>query len=683
MDAISGPVTVTPTINLDEITSEKVIKDPTFLYGKVSKRTLMSLLTELPENGYALNTSLRERLLKPVCSHLEINRKATRSYFDPNGSEPDEPDAPTLEQRWLMKSAVYDQPGIGIGIGIGSQVKAIAESMRSTGDTLTLPDIKKIPVNTPFAIYNKNNNKPITVLGEQSSDSLSMTLKANHGAIIQTTRKGNSLQWETLSNYESKTRNSPANPILVEIPTKEEKLERKKIKDSGKSKEHLYKGEPFLTPAMVQELAAEATALPKPDFYKHKTTTIDPFQKLLTGKTEKILDNGKRVVTTNLIVQSSSCEHMIHLRLIRDDSNNIFIYMHETLEPGSEIALNINDGVMDAVAELYSNYNIYLLRPGFQLQKDSSCCSQFALESMLAFHETSDLDEWIMKTAKDADALVHLPTVRRRNKAEPGSLIKDDKFYIPADKMHVQLLKSNQNIALLPDNTRAYKLPAGTDKAEVKPYNAENITDAQLDTVVDNETGQTLREHYQKHTVSVPDENNAGQTSDINLFATGLRYRNILKWDKLQKEKTQQAGIKRKTVPVSVSAKTQKQKLSPYNESLKHLREVLAAEPELPKDKLLTMAAQTITEKAVALDEKEKQISQLQTLSKTKEEEWQRKFDVRVLEASKVEQQLKDMSVRAEQQGKEIAYLNKRVAELTREVDQKNSVLAKIHDLSR
>ncbi|UYM16529.1 coiled-coil domain-containing protein [Endozoicomonas euniceicola] len=684
MDVRSGSsATAAHGIRHNEITSDKVIESPSCLYGKISKKTVISQLTKLPEYGYVLETSLRDRLLEPVWRHLEVNRKAVWSEFDPDGSDPNEPDEPTLEQRWLMKGAVYDQSHSDIGISC--QKKAVTESMSCKEGSLILPDIDKIPVNTPFAIYNKSNEKPITVLGKQSSNSLSMTLKPDDGTIIQAIKKKNSpIQWETVSNYQSKTRNSPANPILVEIPTKEEKIERKKLKDSGKSKEHPYKGEPFLTPTMVQDLAAEATALPKPDFYKHKTTSPDPFQKLLTGKTEKkILDNGKRVVTTNLIVQSSSCEHMIHLRLIRDDGNNIFIYMHETLGPDNEIALNINDGVMSAIAGLYGNYNIYLLKPGFQLQKDASCCSQFALESMLTFHETSDLDEWIIKTAKDADALIHLPTGRRKDKEASEPQIKDDKFYISADKMHVQLLKSNQNRDLLRGNKKTHKLPTGTDKAEGKPYIAEEITDAQLDTVVDNETGQTLREHYQKHTVSVPDENNAGRLSDINLFATGLRYKNILKWEKLHKEKIHQARIKRKTESVSTREKTKKHKPSTYNESLNHLREVLAAKPELPKDKLLTMAAQTITEKSEALDEKEKQISQLQTLSKTKEEEWQRKFDVRVLEASRVEQKFKDMSARAEQQRKEIADLNKRVAELTLEVNQKNSVLKKIHELSR
>ena len=684
MDAASGSATVTRAINSTEINRDEVIKKPWCLYRNVSKKTLISHLTKLSEPGYVLDASLRERLLKPVWRHLEVIRQAVWSDFDPDGPDldkPDDPDDPTLELRELMKSAVYDKSDSSIAISC--QTKGVSELIRCKNKTVILPDIEEIPVNTPFAIYNKNNTYPFVLTGKQSSGLQPMPLKANHGMIIQVIKKKNSRKWETLSSYESKSKNSPVNPILIEIPTREEKLEKKKIKLTGKSSKQSYKGEPFLTTPMIQDLAAEATGLPKPDFYKHKKTTTDPFNKLLTDKGDKTLDNGKKVVTANLLVQSTSCEHIIHMRLIRDDDDNIFIYMHETLKPDDPVALNISDDVMNAIADVYSRYNIYLLKPGFQLQKDSSSCSQFALESIIAFSETPDLDEWLIKTAKDANAFISLPKRKRREKADPASLIKDDKFYITADQMHVQLLKSNQNKALLPDSTEIPESSAGADQTKVKQRKVEKLTDTQLDTVIDKETGQTLRKHYQKHTVPVPDEDNPGQTSDVNLFALGSRYQNILKWEDLQQKKTDPETIKRKAKPVNTGGKTKKQKTSPFNDSLQHLRNTLAVGPEIPQDKLLNMAARNITEKTEALNKKKERISQLQTQSEAKEEEWHRKFNIMALEASKMEQQLKGMSARTEQQQRKITDLNNSVAELTRKLDQKTDALAKIHELSR
>ncbi|WP_354008945.1 hypothetical protein [Endozoicomonas lisbonensis] len=657
----------------------------------VSKKTLISHLTKLPESGYVLEASLRDRLLEPVWHHLIVNRQAVWSDFEPDGPElnkPDDPDDPALELRELMKLAVYDESDSSIAISCPK--KGVSESIRCGDKNVILPDIDKIPVNTPFAIYNKSNTKTFVLTDKQSSGSLSLPLKPNHGTITQVIKKGNSLKWETLSSYDSESRNCPVNPILIEIPTKEEKLEKKRLKLAGKSIRQTYKGEPFLTTPMIEDLAADATGLPKPGFYKKNKTTDDPFKKLLTSKNEKTLDNDTKVVTANLLVQSSSCEHIIHLRLIRDDSNNIFIYMHETLDPDNLVALNISDDVMNAIADIYSSYNLYLLKPGFPLQKDSSGCSQFALESIIAFHETPGLDEWIIKTAKDANALVPKIKKKRGEKSDPASLIKDDRFYIPADKMDVQLLKSNQNKALLPDSLGVPESPAD-NKPEVELRKVQEVqevkkvqklNDTQLDTEIDKETGQTLRQHYLKHIVSVPDEDNPGKTSNVNLFALGSRYQNIFKWKYLPRKQACPEIIKRKAEPMNTGRKTKKQKPNPFKDSIQHLRDTLAVGPEIPQDKLLKMAARNITEKKEALSNQEKQISQLQTQSEAKEKEWHKKFDVMALDASKVKQQLKDLNAKTEQQKQKITNLNNRVAELTRELGQKNDALAKIHELS-
>ncbi|MCW7552032.1 hypothetical protein NX722_05120 [Endozoicomonas gorgoniicola] len=617
MDAASGSAAVTRANISTEINRKEVIKNPCCLYRMVSKKTLISHLTKLPEPGYVLNRHVRDRLLDKAWFHLEVFRPTVSSNFDPDGPEPtkpNDPDDPTLELRELMKSAVYDKSDSSIGISC--QTKGVSKLISCVNKTVILPDPEEMPVNTPIAIYNKDATYPFVLTGKQSSDLQPMPLKANCGTIIHVIENKNSRKWETLSSYESKSRKSPVNPILIEIPTKEEKLEKKKLKLAGKSCKKTYKGEPFLTTPMVEDLAAEATGLSKPDFYKHKKTTTDPFKKILTDKGEKTLDNGKKVVTTNLLVQSTSCEHIIHVRLIRDDDNNIFIYMHETLKPDDPVALNISDDVMNAVADMYYSYNLYLLKPGFELQKDSSGCSQLALESIIAFNETPDLDEWVIKTAKDAGALISQPKRKRREKADPASLIKDDKFYITADQMHAQLLKSNQNKALLPDSTEIPRSSAHAGQTKSKQRKADKLTDTQLDTVIDKKTGQTLRKHYQKHTVSVPDEDNPGQTSDVNLFALGSRYQNILKWEDLQQKKNHLETTKRKAKPVNTGEKTKKQKPNPLNDSLQHLRDALAVGPEISQDKLMNMAARNITEKTEALDKKEQQISQLQTQSK-------------------------------------------------------------------
>ena len=684
MDAASGSAAVTRAIISTEINRKEVIKNPCCLYRMVSKKTLISHLTKLPEPGYVLNGRLRDRLLETVWCNLEVSRQAVSSNFDPDGPElnkPDDPDDPTLELRELMKSAVYDKSDSSIGISC--QTKGVSELISCVDKTVILPDPEEMPVNTPLAIYNKNTTYPFVLTGKRSSGLQPMPLKANFGTIIHVIENKNSRKWETLSSYESKSRNSPVNPILIEIPTREEKLEKKKLKLTGKSSKKTYKGEPFLTTPMVEDLAAEATGLSKPDFYKHKKTTTDPFKKILTGKGEKTLDNGKKVVTTNLLVQSTSCEHIIHVRLIRDDDNNIFIYMHETLKPGDPVALSISDDVMNAIADMYCSYNLYLLKPGFELQKDSSGCSQFALESIIAFNETPGLDEWVIKTAKDADALISQRKRKRGEKADPASLIKDDRFYITADQMHVQLLKSNQNKALLPDSTEIPKSSADADQAESKQRKVDKLTDTQLDTVIDKKTGQTLRKHYQKHTVSVPDEDNPGQTSDVNLFALGSRYQNILKWEDLQQKKNRLETTKRKAKPVNTGEKTKKQKPNPLNDSLQHLRDALAVGPEISQDKLMNMAARNITEKTEALNKKEKQISQLQTQSEAKEEQWHRQFNIMALKTSQMEQKLKGIIASTEQQQRKITDLNNRVAKLTRKLEQKTDALAKIHELSR
>ena len=325
---------------------------------------------------------------------------------------------------------------------------------------------------------------------------------------------------------------------------------------------------------MVQDLAKSIPGITKPDFCQYDEWADKYFTKLLINKSANAI---------TVLMPSTMTEHVVAVRLILKD-NCVFVYIHEPLGADDPIAHGIEDRIIEIVRRIYGDYDIYLLKPGYTLQKDVSCCTQFALELIQNLHEFKDIDGWIIDTALDAKALIHKAPVQRASRRSGGGTDTElstrgadgQKFCVPVDKAHVQLLKGNQNKDLLPDTINA-------QAAGQSPSHSTKITLKQMEEFIDPpENTITLEQHYKKHTRSVSGKESGDTSSDVNLFATGTRYQNLMQWSDLNDRKITAAAMAQNPTknPLTIAAAStlptdntsKKESISPVSSGVGHKR---------------------------------------------------------------------------------------------------------------
>ena len=508
-----------------EITAARVVADPTCLYKAVRKIEGKSVLNGLPYDTYAVAPSIRDRLIT-YDLRTALNIRHQRSFSHIQLPKVDDDTTQALEQVidkdiiQALKNVVDEEAGTPLfkdmDILALCSDNDLVSRIGTTPKKITVPEASQYKEGTLLTLYNNTEGHPIHVHYEGHKPSL----RAGCAMVLKVV-KNDSVDnvWSESAKYETKLKTDHTNPLLI---------------DHMRAKQNSCRGEYFIPPQMIKkqiEAACQDEAA-SPATCEYDTRMTDAFCQLFTKK-------GNRA--QNLLISSTSSEHAVAVRVIpRKDENTgekkIFIYIHETLKPGDKVVQVVEERILKTALSAYRGHSIYVVKPDFQMQMDSSCCSLFALQAFLVFEQDSELDEKIIelaeareneKTSKTVCINGHagLPgTTRRSHKQKEKNIgyLEDESHYLSVTEMPAKLLMCNQNKGLF----------EGKDGEKNK---------GKLDESVDT-SGTTLREHFERHEYEVECLVGTKSTSRVNLYATGLRYQSLLREQAL-KEKTSEPVI--------------------------------------------------------------------------------------------------------------------------------------------
>ena len=415
-----------PLVNSEEVvTTAKVLKEPECLWKHIeSFKGALSQLDDLPYSTYRLSPSIRDRLIMPeLQSALRVKRKQNFNEF----SHP-----LNLEGRSLM----------------GEVVKKASDSDSTlhfqadgfTAENYFALDKGKWLLKTPepalkdkqLAIY--CSGKPAVNINVEGGKG--KHIKAGQGIVFVAQEVDGKVSWSVVSDYGERMTSKETNPVLVDID-----------ETTAKNRNWSCKGEFFLTPQGIQDLIKSKYGQSHvPLLCHYKMRDGDNFRTVLTGE-------GAR----NFLVPSETCEHTVVVRIVPDYDGSILVYIHETLGPDHAGGEALELRVIAAAQSAFVGHPIYLLKPGFTLQKDASCCTQFAYEAISAFasQKEGEMDSWLMSQAMDKDACIN-PEAKKgkgtgrslRGKGEQPKAVdtrKDERFRVAATENMRMLWASSQD----------------------------------------------------------------------------------------------------------------------------------------------------------------------------------------------------------------------------------------------
>lgn len=511
----------------EAVTSEAVIKNPACLYPYIRKVEGVAILNGLIYPTYALAPAIRDRLI------TETTRQELRVIHQRCFSQM----ACDTDRRELVESlqAVVDDDEADVGTALYDDMNIVADSsspllidqLNITGKRIELPNADNYEEKTHLTLYNNTFGDQVTVC----FGSHKPTLKAGCGLVLEARlNSDDTMQWFRAILYNSSQKKDNTNPLLLDLPQR----------GSGSCR-----GEFFIPPHMIKTLFERNV-----DFRKAASPEVCVCGPAMNNAFSQVFLKTK-LQPLNLLITSTSSEHTTFVRVIPGESlrreqdgmeaadKKMFVYIHETMAPGDKVVSTTEEQILKHILGIYSNYSIYVVKPDFQMQKDSSCCSLFAIHALESFEQDETIDETIAELAEKQDACInqHAGLYGRRHRTrkdlEKAEYLTDQKYFIKLEDMPVRLLLCNQNKQLFNESEEGH-----TDK---------------LDTPVDA-GGTTLREHFKNHQYDVPslipvstqqEQDTPDQsgpslpepvlpTSTTNLYATGLRYQQLLRWQAMK-----------------------------------------------------------------------------------------------------------------------------------------------------
>ena len=451
------------------------------------------MLTQLPTSIYALGSSVRERLVgSELLQEFNERHRYSRSRF-------------TLDAesfRYIMKEAVSCSPMNAQDnvLGVCNALYNSEISYSESRNEYHLPSASSFDQGSCVAIYNKGNERAFKVcFPVQSNNNNGMKLKPKFGVVLQsqvvTSESGNTYhEWNVVSRYITEDKSGSINPLVIDDP------------DSS------CPGECYLTGPMVQRLLSELNQC-----YIHYPAALN----------ETFLDNYVRQIiaeegTINVLCPSDGTQHMVATRWIRR-GDQVFIYLHETLGPDTEVSTDTLKRIKEAVSTYLPHLDVYLLTPSFTHQTDASACTYIAMEVFKAFDSgTNQLDDVIIDLAlKEENCLSRASSTTRasRHKCNESNAINvaesESAFRLSWQNTPPVLLKDSQNPAVI-----AAVMNDILDNSE-SSLNQPFVMDGQK---------TTLLEYWRKHCRECSGE-------CINLSALAGRYKAALDYMDLPKRK--------------------------------------------------------------------------------------------------------------------------------------------------
>ena len=490
------------------ITVARVIDDPKCIYPKIEKATrTKSVFDQLDYPGYHLEKGLRKRLISSINSDkLVVRHRNNFSGFSKGKRTADHSDG--------MKSAIefgHETQGSTV---VAHWEKAKQQSRSSSIEDenplnslvsgnkngLVLPNPDKFQEGDTFYLYNQDDQKAALVSPLYPKN---IKLKGLSGLIVTVKEADGKKAWHIEANYLSENRNDYTNPLLI---------------DDSSAEQHIHSGELFIPPAVV------GTIMEK-DFGSKPLlcTNHEP------GLAFKELSKQTPPYAKNLLITTISNEHSVAVRVV-NYGENLLVYIHETLGSKNTLTIKTEESILDAVRSTFPDNKIYVLKPGFVMQKDSNSCTTIALHSMKVFASDSEdgmnkdqpvsLDAEIMELARRKEAVFHNGSQKKRatrQNTEQIEYLKEPRFLIPVEEMPPSLLMCNQNVQLLdPDNWKQ-------SESQRKKILTSQVRFKRTKTDTDY-YDKTLDDHFKEHTYKTSES-----SSEINLYATGLRYSEMLK----------------------------------------------------------------------------------------------------------------------------------------------------------
>ena len=478
--------------------TEALAQDSALLYPLLQKQPGYYLVDGLPYKQFSLPQNVRNQLLSDELKE-RLSRKqnwGTGRYFELVPVE----DTSCFGK--LMKKAKFDPAvsrefflGIALSGDSGRQVvqwtgqpegSKKTSALRVTLSRVTAGDKKQT-----LALYNTDRSKSIQVYsGKQKK----YVIKPKCGILLQPLagKSKKSFDWTPVAEYRTgPVREEETNPLVRDFP--------KPVEAPGTGSRPLDKeGEYFLPPEMVSDLVALKRKNGQKPVVCYDTANVQQALKQAFGK------GGEETGAVSLIFCDQKFNHIVAVRILRKNDEAL-VYIHETLDPASEVAEEIREEILNAARPFFKQSTLACVSPGFTSQVDFSSCGVFACKAIRAFDKQPELDEWLWEQGKQPGRVLHKANeYNRRLKLSDLS-----PCLIPLKEMNARLLKNYQG-----------------DEQFLSPD--------QLAAMVSHKEQLTLGEYLMDHQPC----NAITDSYKANLSATGKRYKYLLQWQEHFLEKT-------------------------------------------------------------------------------------------------------------------------------------------------